>query len=231
MINLWIDIWELFFPRYCVVCGRRLLRDEEFLCVHCISELPRTKFHLQADNEMEKNLWGKLPLVKAAAFLYYAKENDTRKVLYELKYYGNSKLGVFLGQWMASELGGTDFFQGIDYIVPVPLHEKKRRERGYNQSEMLAQGISLSTNIPVVLDVLLRTGYTDTQTHKGNYERWENIRNVFTCVNCDVFSGKHILLVDDVVTTGATVVACADALADIPNLKVSVLSFALAGYS
>lgn len=230
-MNLWIDIWELFFPRYCVACGRKLLRGEEFLCVHCVSGLPRTKFHLQADNEMEKNLWGKLPLERATAFLYYAKENDTRKVLYELKYYGNAELGIFLGKWMTSELEGSGFFQGIDCIVPVPLHEKKKKERGYNQSEMLAQGISVRTGIPVVADVLLRLGYTDTQTHKGNYERWENIRNVFSCANREMLSGKHILLVDDVVTTGATVVACADALANIPNLKVSVLSFALAGYS
>ena len=130
---------------------------------------------------------------------------------------------------MAAELGA--FFEGVDYIVPVPLHEKKKRKRGYNQSEMLAQGLSVETGIPVVAHGLVRNDYTETQTHKGNYERWENVKDVFACVNREAFEGKHILLVDDVVTTGATVVACADALTDIPGLRISVLSFALAGHS
>lgn len=229
MRNLWIDIWELFFPRYCVVCGKRLLQGEDHLCFRCLSGLPRTKLHLHPDNEMEKNLWGKMPLVRAASLLYYAKGNETQKVLYELKYYGNAKLGLFLGKWMAAELGA--FFEGVDYIVPVPLHEKKKRKRGYNQSEMLAQGLSVETGIPVVAHGLVRNDYTETQTHKGNYERWENVKDVFACVNREAFEGKHILLVDDVVTTGATVVACADALTDIPGLRISVLSFALAGHS
>lgn len=231
MMDVWIDLWELFFPRYCVLCGKRLLRSEDYFCLHCLSDLPRTRFHFHNGHEMEKNLWGKLPLVRATAFLYYSKGNDTQKVLYELKYYGNFKLGIFLGRWMAAEMGESGFFHGIDCIVPVPLHEKKRKARGYNQSEMLAVGLSEVTGIPVVKEAVARIKTTETQTHKGNYERWENVRDVFECVDSNLFVGKHILLVDDVMTTGATMVACADALADIPGLRLSVLTFALAGQS
>lgn len=228
-MSVWIDLWELFFPRYCVVCGHRLSKNEEFLCVSCLVRLPRTNYHLHPDNKLEKNLWGKIPLEHATAFLYYGQESDSQKLLYELKYYGNSNLGVFLGRWMASELRSSGMFQGIDCIVPVPLHVKKVRKRGYNQSEMLAQGISSVTGIPVCSQSLVRRQYTDTQTKKGVFARWMNVQDVFECTSLEAFEGKHILLVDDVVTTGATLVACADALAGASRLRVSVLALALAG--
>ena len=228
-MSIWIDLWELFFPRYCVVCGRRLLKAEEHLCVRCMTRLPRTRLHLQADNKMEKDLWGKMSLGRASAFLHYTQGDDSRKILYELKYYGNSRLGIFLGRLMANELRASGFFQGIDCIVPVPLHEKKERQRGYNQSEMLANGISAVTGIPVFNKLIVRTRQTETQTHKGRAARWENMQDVFGCTSPEAFQGKHILLVDDVMTTGATLVACADALLGIPNLRISVLTLALAG--
>ena len=230
-MSIWIDLWELFFPRYCVVCGRRLLKAEEHLCVRCMTRLPRTRLHLQADNKMEKDLWGKMSLGRASAFLHYTQGDDSRKILYELKYYGNSRLGIFLGRLMANELRASGFFQGIDCIVPVPLHEKKERQRGYNQSEMLAEGISAITGIPICRDWLVRIRYSDTQTRKGNYERWMNVKDVFECKAGDVCDGKHILLIDDVLTTGATIVACADALSRLPHLRLSVLTLALAGES
>ena len=130
---------------------------------------------------------------------------------------------------MANELRASGFFQGIDCIVPVPLHEKKERQRGYNQSEMLANGISSVTGIPVFNNLIVRTRQTETQTHKGRAARWENMQDVFGCTSPEAFQGKHILLVDDVMTTGATLVACADALLGIPNLRISVLTLALAG--
>lgn len=228
-MSIWSDIWELFFPRYCVVCSRRLLKDESHLCLSCLGKMPRTGMHLQTDNVMEKNLWGKLPLGKATAFLHYAKGNDVQKILYALKYYGNASLGVFLGRVMAAELRSSGFFQGIDYIVPVPLHERKKRKRGYNQSEMLANGLSGVTGIPVFKHLIVRSRYTETQTHKGSFERWMNVQDVFSCSCPEELEGKHILLVDDVMTTGATVVACADALSGVSRLRISVLTLALAG--
>lgn len=226
-MSIWIDLWELFFPRICVVCGERLAKSEEYLCFKCLSGLPRA--NTQVIKGMEKGLWGKLPVERADAFLYYTKGGDVRKLLYELKYYRNPQIGRFLGRCMAMELKPAGFFDGIDYIIPVPLHSKKFRKRGYNQSEMLADGISLAAGCEVLSGALLRSSDTETQTRKGYYERWMNVKDVFAYVPVKDLSGKHVLLVDDVFTTGATIVACADALKKIPDIRISVLTLALAG--
>lgn len=230
-MKLLIDIWEFFFPRYCVICGKRLLQEEKHLCLNCFCSLPRTHFHRLPNNPIEKCLWGKIPVARASAFLYYARGSDVRSLLYELKYYGNHRIGYDFGKCMAEELISSGFFEGIDCIIPVPLHHQKRKKRGYNQSEMLAKGISEITCIPICSGVLKRTSYTDTQTHKNSFERWENVKDVFNYVPGTALPGKHVLLVDDVLTTGATLVACADALEQIAGLQVSVLTLAWAGDS
>ena len=227
-MSIWSDLWGLFFPRCCVLCGERLQEGVEHLCFKCLSELPRTNFHLRRDNLMEKDLWGKLPLERAGAYLFYSKGGDARKLVYELKYYGNNRLGHFLGRCMATELLPSGFFQGIDFIVPVPLHEKKKRRRGYNQSEALAQGLSEVTGIPVSDNLIVRSRYTDTQTRKSSYDRWMNVKDVFECTSDKGLENRHILMVDDVMTTGATIVACADALSHVSDLRISVLTLALA---
>ena len=231
MIALLNDVWEFFFPRYCVVCGKRLLLGEEHLCLDCLCALPRIRFHNQENNEIAKLLWGKMPVERAYAFLYYSKGGDVRKLLFQLKYYGNQKIGYFMGRCMAKELISTGFFGGIDGIIPVPLHDKKRKSRGYNQSELLAEGISSVVRIPLLKDVLRRKQYTETQTHKSNYERWNNVLDVFEGVSFERLSNKHVLLVDDVLTTGATLVACADALRGAEGIRISVLTLAWAAES
>lgn len=228
-MGIWNDVWELFFPRFCVLCGKRLLREEKHLCIRCLSGLPRTGFHLRSGNEMEKCFWGKFPVEKASAHFYYTKGGDVRKLLFDFKYYGNPDLGRFLGACMASELLPSGFFEGIDCVVPVPLHPKKEKQRGFNQSEVLAEGIASVTGIPIVKHLLFRNQYTETQTRKGNYDRWTNVRGVFEVSDAVSLEDKHILLVDDVMTTGATMVACADALGKIRGLRISVLTLALAG--
>ena len=161
------DLWQLFFPRCCILCGERLQKGEEHVCFRCLVTLPRTHLHLQRGNEIEKSLWGKLPVERASAFLFYAKGGDVRKLLFELKYYGNSDLGHFLGRWMATELLPSGFFNEIDCIVPVPLHTRKQKKRGYNQSEVLAEGIASVTNIPVANHLLVRS--KDIETNKIYY--------------------------------------------------------------
>lgn len=227
-MSIWNDIWELFFPRYCVLCGNRLMKGEECMCVKCFTGLPRTRMHPIASNAMEKEFWGKLPIERANSLLYYAKGGDVRKLLYEVKYYGNDRLALFLGKCVAMEFQPSNFFQDVDCILPVPLHEKKKKKRGYNQSEMIAKGISMVTGIPLSGNLLKRIRYTETQTRKRSYERWLNVQNVFECISPEALEGKHVLLVDDVMTTGATIVACADALSEIPRIRISVLTLALA---
>jgi len=231
MMGLLTDVWEFFFPRYCVICGKRLLQGEQHSCLNCLCALPRIRFRNQENNEIAKLLWGKMPIVRASAFLYYSKGGNVRELLFQLKYYGNQKIGNFLGRCMAKELLSTGFFDGVEGIIPVPLHEKKRKSRGYNQSELLAEGISSVTGIPLLKDVLRRNQYTDTQTRKSNYERWNNVMDVFECTYREHFSCKHVLLVDDVLTTGATLVACADAFKEIEGLRISVLTLAWAAES
>lgn len=228
-MGIWSDWWELFFPRYCVACGMRLSKSEECLCVKCLARLPRTYLHLKKGNEMEKSFWGRFPIERASSFLYYSKGGDVRKLLYELKYYNNRQVGVVLGKFMAAEMQACGFFEGIDAIVPIPLHPRKVRMRGYNQSRALADGISEIVGIPVLTDWLVRSHYTETQTRKSQYERWINVDGAFSCSDLHCMEGKHILIVDDVFTTGATIIAGADALKGVRNLRISVLTLALAG--
>lgn len=230
-MSLWSDIWHFFFPSCCLICGRMLLVGEEHVCFRCLSGLPRTRMHLCKENEIEKSFWGKFPVERASAFLYYAKEGDVKKILVDLKYDGNADIGRFFGRCMAREIRPSGFFEGIDGIMPVPLHPKKQRMRGYNQSRMLAEGISSVTGIPLWDSLLVRTQFTESQTRKGSYERWLNVREVFGCLSLESLEGKHILLVDDVLTTGATLVACADALCEVGGLRISVLTLAWAGHS
>lgn len=231
MMSIWIDLWELFFPRCCLFCGSRLSHGERTLCFSCLAKLPRTELHLRRDNAVERNFWGKFPIERATSFLYYTKGGDVRQLLYELKYHGNKEVGEVMGRTMAAELLSSCFFEDVDLIIPVPLHRRKERQRGYNQSECLARGIAEVTGIPVCTDRIVRGRYTETQTHKGQYERWENVRNLFVCSAPELLENKHVLLVDDVLTTGATIVSCADALQNVSGLRVSVLTLALAGES
>ena len=229
-MTIWADLWNLFFPRSCVICGKSLLQMEDFTCLHCLNSLPRTNFHLQKDNEMEKNFWGKMPIERATSYLYYSKGGNVRSILYELKYYGNKEIGRSMGRCMANEISPSGFFDDIDFIVPIPLHPKREKKRGYNQSEWLAKGISDITHISINKDVLIRTSCSITQTHKTRIERFESIRDVFKCIDPEILKDKHILLVDDVLTTGATLVAASDAMVGVDGLRISVLTLAIAGY-
>lgn len=225
----WINSFiNLLFPNCCVVCGDNLAVGEEFICTKCNVRMPRTNFHLQKDNEVERRFWGRISIETATSYFYYSKGSDYRRILYELKYHGCKELGEVMGRHMATELFSSGFFQGIDLIIPVPLHRKRRKSRGYNQSEWIALGISNTTGIPMDVCGLVRNLANSTQTRKSVFERWENVQGIFKNQTPQAFSGKHILLVDDVLTTGATLLSCADALSESSDVKISIVTLALA---
>lgn len=229
LIKDWLySFISLLFPRCCVVCGRSLAKGEECICAMCNINLPRTNYHLQKDNQVEQLFWGKIPLERATSFFFYRKGSDFRQILHQLKYGGQKEIGAIMGRYMASELTVSGFFEGIDVIIPVPLHKRKQRIRGYNQSEWIARGISAVTGICIDTEVIVRRKHTDTQTRKSTFERWENVDGIFELHHAESLKGKHLLVVDDVLTTGATTVACASRLMEIEGVRISVLTLAVA---
>ena len=229
-MNTWFhSFWSLLFPRCCVVCGSPLSRGEECLCTCCNINLPRTGFHLRKDNPVECLFWGRIPgLKRASSFLFYRKGSDFSRILHMLKYGGYKELGEVMGRYMSAELSSGEFFDGVDMIIPVPLHRKKQKLRGYNQSEWIARGIASVTGIPLCAECMIREKNTETQTRKSTFERWENVEGIFRLCDTVHFEGKHVLLVDDVLTTGATTVACASAFAGVSGIRISVLTLAVA---
>lgn len=229
-MRVWIhEIFDVFFPRLCVMCGRRLHSQEHTLCLSCYRDLPRTGYHLESENPLEKIFYGKIPIERASSFFFYRKGNNACNVLYHLKYYGHPWVGTEMGRCLATEiLSSSSFFDGIDFIVPVPLAQAKKRKRGYNQSEWLAKGISQINHIPVKDKVIRRVKNSETQTHKGVGDRLENVNGAFECDHNVQFVGKHILIIDDVITTGATICACVEPIIKEENLKISVLTLAFA---
>lgn len=178
---------------------------------------------------MERYFWGRFPIVRASSLFYYAKGGKVAQVLYAMKYHNRRTLCVKMGEWIGSELFPSGFFEGIDFLVPVPLFRTRLRQRGYNQSELLARGISLKTSIPLCLDAVCRVRNNATQTHKSGYARWMNVEGLFRATpEAELLRGKHILLVDDVLTTGATLTACADALSSIEGIRISIVTLAWA---
>lgn len=230
-MKFWIDsFFNLLFPNCCLICDTPLHSPEEKICLRCDMNLPRTNYHKIQDNPVEKLLWGRIRFEKATSFLFYNRGSSVRQLLYQLKYNGNYQLGVTLGKQIASELSLTHFLDDIDIIIPVPLHEKKLKKRGYNQSEAIARGISTVINKPVNTITLTRNKNTETQTQKTVLERWENVSDIFTLHQPEQLSGKHILLIDDVLTTGATLTVCASQINKIPDSKVSLLTLAVASH-
>jgi len=191
-------------------------------------DLPKTNYHRIEDNASSERFWGKAPVEKAASYLYYNKGGFGQKLIADIKYHGNVYLGEWTGRFIALDLLKSDFFDGIDYIVPVPLHPKKLRKRGFNQSEVVASGIASVTKIPIESRNLFRTKANVTQTRKGIFERWKNTEGIFKLRDNKLFANKHILLFDDVLTTGSTLEACIVGLLDSPNIKISVLTIAVA---
>lgn len=225
----WINaLKELLFPRYCKVCRRRLMQSEQHLCINCLLELPRTHYEQDPNNRLMQHFIEWPEVVRATAYLYYYKDGKYSSLIHHLKYYDHPEVGTYLGRLAANELGAGGFFNGIDLIVPVPLSKKKKRQRGYNQCDYIAHGISEITGIAVCTDCIERTIDTDTQTHKSRMERWRNTKGIFRITNPGALQGKHILIIDDVATTGATLHACIASLLTTPDTRVSIFAMSMA---
>ena len=225
------SLLQLVFPHICAGCGSDLLNEESQLCIRCLTALPETNFNLHANNPMEKIFWGRLPLASATAQFYFTKESLIQHLMHQLKYKGNKELGLQLGRLMGSGFKETNRFNGIDALIPLPLYPKKEKRRGFNQATILCDGISEILNIPVFKNTIIRTQHTDTQTKKGRMERWQNIEGKFELLNPASIENKHILLVDDVVTTGATLEACGSILMQAENLMLSIATLCFASRS
>jgi ComF family protein len=219
---------HLFYPHTCHGCGSDLLGSTELLCGQCIYSLPNTNFAAEADNMVEQIFTGRLPLKAACSQLYFNKGTLVQHLIHQLKYKGDKDIGVYLGKLMGESLLHNERFGQIDCIVPLPLYAAKERKRGYNQATTICNGIAEILNIPVSNGNVIRRRFTQTQTRKHRTERWDNVSDSFMITNPTLLQGKHLLLVDDVVTTGATLDACGNMMLQIPGTTLSIATLACA---
>lgn len=228
LYDLWDDFISVLFPRLCYACGNHLLRNENLICTECYIVIPRTNYHLKSDNPVAQLFWGRCMIEKAAAFSYYNKGSRIKKLIHNLKYKGIREIGLEAGRIYGLSLKASGFTDDIDIIMPVPLHPSKKKIRGFNQSETISMGIADATHLPVDIKSLARTMISATQTKRSRYERWTNVEGIFQVLDPQSVVGKHVLLVDDVITTGSTIESCANELLKVKGVRVSVVSLAYA---
>ncbi len=226
--SLMDDFVSLFYPELCLICNNNLLKFEECICISCLHQTPRTDCFLETENQVSKKFWGRIKLENAAALFQFNKDGNAQKLIHKLKYEDGKSTGIFLGKQLAFAINDSDFFNDIKVIIPVPLHPKKERLRGYNQSDFIAKGINEILKIKVNKKSLLRIENTDSQTRKKRFSRWKNMMNSFALKDARRLKNKHILLIDDVVTTGSTLEACAQKLQEIEGVKISIATIAVA---
>ena len=221
-----LDFVHFFYPVLCDSCKTPMMKNEKHLCLSCHMELPLTQFKNSLDNEIVKLMWGRVPIKYANSLLYFKKNGMAQTLMHEIKYKGNQELAVYLGELLAQKLAEEKLM--FDMIIPVPLHTKKLKKRGFNQSVKIAEGYSKISQIPVELNGIIRVKNTETQTKKKRYERWENTDGKFLVTDSDVFKNKRVVLIDDVITTGATIEACCNelTLAGVSEISIFTMCYA-----
>jgi len=232
--TIWFDFFALIYPEVCAACGKSLQENEKCICLYCRYHLPETNFHKELNNPVYKIFWGRANIHAAASYYYFFKKGKVQNLIHQLKYKGHKEIGLAIGKMYGNKLKASTLFKDVDVIIPVPLHPKKQKRRGYNQSESFARGIALAyrgkSQVSMVsTGVLYRDINAETQTRKGRFQRWQNVEKTFKIHPHDTFGplrGSHILLVDDVLTTGSTLDACANALLKILDTKVSIATIA-----
>lgn len=228
MKNIWNDFANLFYPHLCILCKSPLIGNEQQICLNCLYNLPKTNYHTNKGNPARALFAGFSQVEEVTAFLFFEKDGITQKLIHSFKYYDNQALAEYLGRIAAIELKKYGFFASIETIIPIPLHYKKEKKRGYNQSEGIANGIASVYGCEIDKTSLNRITETMSQTRKSAYERHINVENIFKVTNPEKLSGKHVLLVDDVITTGATTSACIEILSEVPEIKISIFSMSVA---
>jgi len=222
------DLIGLLFPNLCNACGTPLVQSEHLVCTKCLYDLPFTDDHLHRENRAAKQLWGRLSLNAAMAMLYFRKGAKIQNLIHNLKYNNKTEIGILLGELLGDKLKLSPLYESIDLIIPVPLHKKKLSQRGYNQSAYIAQGVSKKMAIPFSEQYLIRCVNTSSQTRKNRYNRYENMQHVFKVNHAQDILNKHILIIDDVITTGATLEACAHELllSGASHISIAALAYA-----
>ena len=226
--NIGSALLDVLFPRVCPVCHKVLASHEKHICTKCLNDIPVTRFHTHNFNPMEQLFAGKVLIHRASGFFFYEKGSPYASIIHSLKYHNQPQLGEFVASLYAKQVAPTAYFDGIDYIIPIPLHHTKLRQRGYNQSERIAQGFSQVFGAPVLTDIIIASRPHDSQTNKGIYERWLNTQHLFEAHDTEILEGKHVLIVDDVVTTGATLLSAACTIAHVPGIKISLATLGVA---
>ncbi len=228
-MKLWLEsLLHLVLPNSCVICKKPISSSEPDICIFCTYELTRYEGLTSSNNAVEKTFWGRVQVENAFAYLLLKQGNSVQKLIHQLKYKNKKRLGIHLGETMAEKLIKEKKALNLDLILPMPLHPKKFRLRGYNQSSCIANGLSKVFKVDINEDVLIRKDYQNSQTNKGRIERWENVKGSFCCVNETLLEGKHVLIVDDVLTTGATMESCINCIKTINKIKISVACLAYA---
>lgn len=222
------DFIHLLYPHNCAGCGSDLLENDQPICVHCYTNIPETNYAALPGNPIEKIFYGRLDVEQAAAGYYFSKSSVLQRLIHQLKYNGNIEVGHQLGEWLGLQLQRSNRFNSVDALIPLPLYPSKEKKRGYNQATVLCEGIAEIMNIPILKNIVLRKRYTDTQTKKGRTERLLNVDGSFEVSDAPALQQKHLLLIDDVITTGATLEACGLVIKEVDEAKLSIATLAWA---
>lgn len=220
------NLLNLFFPKVCLGCDGQLTDNELYVCTACRHKLPLTNFHFSNDEMFKNRLYGRVQLQQATALLFFAKKGIVQQLMHNLKYRGHQEVGTFLGKWLGEELKELEVYRDIDAVIPVPLHKRKLRKRGYNQVTTFGQEIAAALEVPFYDNILVKVRDVKTQVFKDRLKRTD-VNTVFKVSDFETLKGKHVLLVDDIITTGATIESCANVLIQIEGLKLSVATMAI----
>ncbi|MDX1544380.1 MAG: phosphoribosyltransferase family protein [Christiangramia sp.] len=221
------DFVDLIYPPACHICEASLLKNEHLICTSCLHDLPVTKYHLDNENPVKKVFYGRIKLKNATALMHFRKKAGVQHLIHDLKYRGHREIGSYLGKWLGEELSAVPEYQNIDIVIPVPLHRTKLKQRGYNQVEDFGKEIAKAIDAEYHDDILLKISKTQSQTLKGRLSRWGRLEETLDIKNPEKAAHKHVLIVDDLVTTGATLEACAHKLLEIPGVELSVATMAI----